>query len=291
MDTLLSLKVFCQVVENGSFTKASEKLGISTAMTSKHVTHLENKVKARLLHRNSRSLSLTEEGEVYYRQSLQALGILNNAEQEISNEKKTPQGHLRIAVPIWCASQRFANWVAEYQTLYPKVSVDLVLDNAMSDLAGGGFDLALRVNETLAPSLIVRPLMKVPFVLVATPEYLQQHGTPSIPQELADYDFVLPSYLDLRQFDFNGEVLTLKTRTQSNNTVMLYEMVKADSGIGFLPIWLAEADIKAGRLVHLFATGQHQLNKAFPLHAVYLSRHHLSAKIRSFIDFMVDKNS
>lgn len=289
MDTLFSLKVFCQVVESGSFTKASDKLGISTAMTSKHVSHLENKVKARLLHRNSRRLSLTEEGEVYYQQCLQALGILSNAEQEISNDKQTPQGHLRMAVPIWCASHTFAKWVAEYQTIYPQVSVDLVLDNAMSDLAGDRFDLALRVNETLAPSLIVRPLMKVAFVLVATPEYLQKYGTPTTPAMLARHDFVLPSYLDISQFDFNGKVLHLKTRTQSNNTVMLYEMTKASSGIGFLPLWLVEEDIQIGQLVQLFADGNDAFEKAFPLYAVYLSRRHLSAKIRSFIDFMVDK--
>lgn len=290
MDTLFSLKVFCQVVEQGSFTKASDKLGISTAMTSKHVSHLENQVKARLLHRNSRSLSLTAEGDIYYSQCLQALDILNDAEESISNDKQTPQGHLRIAVPIWCANPTFARWIFEYQALYPEVSVDLLLDNAMSDLVGEGFDLALRVNETLAPSLIVRPLMTVPFVLVATPEYLKQQGMPAKPTDLEKYDFVLPSYIDISQFDFDGEVLSLQTRTQSNNTVMLCEMIKSGSGIGFLPLWLVQAEIKSGRLLQLFADGNDTFEKTFPLYAVYLSRRHLSAKIRSFIDFLVDKS-
>lgn len=299
MDTLFSLKVFCQVVESGSFTKASDILDISTAMTSKHVTHLEKSVNARLLHRTSRSLSLTNEGEVYYAQCLQALGLLNRAEQQISAGKITPQGHLRIAAPIWCASLTFANWITEYQALYPEVTIDLVLDNAMTDLASDTYDLALRVNESIAPSLIARPLMRVPFVLVASPDYIETHGAPSKPKQLEQHEFVLPSYVDIREFTFHTriqdhkaeinyspEVLNLKTKTQSNNTIMLKELVIAGSGIGYLPIWLVEEAITSGKLIQLF---DKEFYDEVTLHAVYLSRRHLSAKIRSFIDFMVGK--
>lgn len=291
MDTLLSLKVFCQVVESGSFTKAADTLDISTAMASKHVTHLEKTVNARLLHRTSRSLSLTNEGEMYHAQCMQALALLDGAEQEISTRTDTPKGHLRIAASIWCATPTFASWLAEYQAMYPQVSVDLVLDNAMTDLASDNFDLALRVNDTLALSLIARPLMTVPFVLVASPEYLGQHGTPTTAKELEEHAFVLPSYLNLNPFSFKyadgrSEILELSTRSQSNNTSMLKSMVAAGMGVGYLPLWLVREDLDAGQLTQLFAD---DFADEVQLHAIYLSRRHLSAKIRSFIDFLAAK--
>lgn len=291
MDTLFSLKVFCQVVDSGSFTKAADTLDISTAMASKHVSHLEKTVNARLLNRTSRSLSLTHEGEIYHAQCLQALGLLNSAEQQISTGTLVPQGELRIAAPIWCATPTFARWMAEYHALYPEVSVDLVLDNAMTDLASDNFDLALRVNDTLSPSLIARPLMRIPFVLVASPDYLQRHGTPDTAKALEQHPFVLPSYVDIRQFPYthaNGETdtLQLSTHSQSNNTVMLKELVLAGVGMGYLPSWLVDDAIASGKLTQLL---KEDFVDDVCLHAIYLSRRHLSAKIRSFIDFMVGK--
>lgn len=291
MDTLLSLKVFRQVVESGSFTKASDVLGISTAMTSKHVTHLEKTVNARLLHRTSRSLSLTNEGEMYHAQCIQALELLDNAKQEIHTRTETPQGHLRIAAPVWCASPTFASWMAEYQTMHPQVSVDLVLDNAMTDLASDNFDLALRVNDTLALSLIARPLMTVPFVLVASPDYLSKHGVPTIAKDLEEHAFILPSYVNINPFPFkyadgSSEILELSTSSQSNNTSMLKSMVSAGMGIGYLPLWLVREDLQVEQLTQLFTN---EFSDEVRLHAIYLSRRHLSAKIRSFIDFLATK--
>lgn len=293
MDTLFSLKVFCQVVESGSFTKASDTLGISNAMASKHVTHLEKTVNARLLNRTSRSLSLTNEGEIYHHQCLQALGLLNHAEQQISSGTQIPQGELRISAPNWFATPIFARWLAEYQTMYPEVSVDVVLDNAMVDLAGDNFDVALRVKEVLASSLIARPLMTVPFWLVASPDYLSKQGVPESINALEQHAFVLPSYVDIGQFVFKrderekDQVLQLNTQSQSNNTVMLKEMTLAGIGIGYLPTWLVEEEVASGTLIRLF---ENDWVGAPTLHAIYLSRRHLSAKIRSFIDFMASKS-
>lgn len=292
MDTLFSLKVFCQVVESGSFTKASDVLGISNAMASKHVTHLEKTVNARLLNRTSRSLSLTNEGEAYHPQCVQALELLQRAEQQVSSGTQVPQGELRISAPIWCATPTFARWLAEYQTLYPNVSVNLVLDNATTDLVSDNFDVALRMNKVLAPSLIARPLMNVPFWLVASPNYLAQHGVPITPEDLEQHRFVLPSYVDISQFEFKRrdekeeQILQLSTQSQSNNTVMLKEMVSASMGIGCLPTWLVEEEVASGKLTRLF---EHEFLNVLPLHVIYLSRRHLSAKIRSFIDFMATK--
>ncbi|EOF8776280.1 LysR family transcriptional regulator [Neisseria gonorrhoeae] len=157
MDTLFSLKVFRQVVQSGGFTRAADALGISTAMASKHVSHLENTVQAKLLHHNSRNLSLTEAGEEYYRQCSYALDTLDDAAQKAAGGTEKPQGLLRVTMPLWFAGSQICNWLAEYRERYPEVALELILDNRHVDLIAEGVDLALRVSQTLSPSLIGAP--------------------------------------------------------------------------------------------------------------------------------------
>ena len=198
MDTLLSLRVFCEVVQQRSFTRAAEKLGISTAMASKHVSHLERHVRAKLLQRSSRSLNLTEAGEAYYRRCAEALDTLDTAAERAAGSAETPQGQLRITMPMWFVSTMFCGWLAEYRRCYPQVSLDLILANRKADLIAEGIDLALRVSsDGLPPGLIVRPLAEIPFYLVAAPEHLAEYGTPATPQQAAAHPFVLPAYTDV----------------------------------------------------------------------------------------------
>ena len=290
MDTLFSLKVFQQIVECASFTRAAESLGISTAMASKHLHHLEKHLGIRLMQRNSRRLSLTAEGEAYYRQSGEALALLDNAAAAAGGGRETPQGHLRLTAPIWCANPTFAGWMRDYRARYPDVSLDLILDNEMRDLIGDGIDLALRVSRDPAPSLVVRPLFAVRFVLAAAPAWIRRHGLPQTPEDAAAHAAVLPSYTDLSRHPCTrgGETATLALNSalQSNSTLMLRELLLAGSGIGYLPHWLAQDDLAAGRLVQLLPEWElHRIT----LHAAYPDRRHLSAKVRSFIDFLVEK--
>lgn len=290
MDTLFSLKVFQQIVECASFTRAAESLGISTAMASKHLNHLEKQLGIRLMQRNSRRLSLTAEGEAYYRQSGEALALLDNAAAAAGGGRETPQGHLRLTAPIWCANPTFAGWMRDYRARYPDVSLDLILDNEMRDLIGDGIDLALRVSRDPAPSLVVRPLFVVRFALVAAPAWIRRHGLPQTPEDAAAHAAVLPSYTDLSRLTCTrgGEsaTLALNSALQSNSTLMLRELLLAGSGIGYLPHWLAQDDLAAGRLVQLLP--EWELHRV-TLHAAYPDRRHLSAKVRSFIDFLVEK--
>lgn len=182
MDTLFSLKVFRQVVQSGSFTRAADQLDISTAMASKHVSHLENTIQAKLLHRNSRNLHLTEAGEEYYRQCSYALDTLDTAAQKAAGGADTPQGMLRVTMPLWFAGGNMSAWLAEYRQRYPKVMLDLVLDNRHIDLIAEGFDLALRVSKTPSPSLIVKPLPKSSSSCLPPPTTLPDTAHPIHPK-------------------------------------------------------------------------------------------------------------
>ena len=274
MDTLQSMQVFRQVVDRGSFTRAAEALGLSTAMTSKHVRHLEQHVQARLLNRTSRRLSLTEVGAGYYRQCVQALDALDEALQSARQGTVQPQGLLKITAPVWCATAYFAGLLAEYRAAYPQVTLSLHLDSRHTDLVAHGMDLALRVTAQPEPNLIVRPLTRIHFDWVASPLYLQRHGVPTRNAPLAEHAALLPDYVDM---DIGAPLAA-----QSNNALMLHQLALAGLGLACLPHWLTADDLAQGRLVRL-ALGE---TSDLTLYAAYMDRAYLSAKVRSLIDFL-----
>lgn len=291
MDTLFSLKVFREVVQSGSFTRAAEKLNISIAMASKHVSHLENTIQAKLLHRNSRNLHLTEAGEEYYRQCSYALEALQSAADKASGGTDKPQGLLRMTMPIWFATPYISQWFAEYRRLYPEVSLDLHLNNHRADLITDGFDLALRVSNEPHPSLIVKPLANIEFFLVASPAYLRLHGLPETPAEIRGHQAVLPNYIDLSHVnitapDGSQETVELQSSIRSDNTLMCHKLIQAGCGIGYLPLWAIAEDLQQGSLVRLLPN--YKIFTA-PLYAAYVDRAFLSAKVRSMIDFLSNK--
>ncbi|EGK11969.1 LysR family transcriptional regulator [Kingella kingae] len=290
MDTLLSMKVFCQVVQSGSFTRAADLLDISIPMASKHVAHLEKNVGAQLLYRNNRSLKLTEQGERYFQDCSTALELLAQAAESAQAGTSKPQGLLRISAPVWFACDHFAHLLHEYQTLYPDVELMLTLTNQRVDLNSDGEDLALRLTHTLADNIIAKPLGKIPFYLAASPSYIAQHGQPTHPDELSQHQAVLQSYVDLSQLsgEYKGQRINLQLngKIRSNHTQMLASLIRAGAGIGYIPAWLADDDLRAGRLIRLLPDCQMQDP---PLYAVYANRQFMKAKVRSFIDFMAQK--
>lgn len=292
MDTLTSIKVFHQVVAVGSFTKAAQALNMSVAMTSKHVAHLERSLNTKLLHRNSRNIHLTEAGEQYHRQSLYALEILGCAEQTAKGATNIAQGVLKITMPSWFANPKVARWLAQFQNRYPNVVLDLSMSNHMVDLVANGFDLALRLSNEPKPSLITRPLGVVEFYPVATPQYLNQYGTPATPDEFNMHHAIQPSYVKMDTCTVyhhqTNEAHTLcpKVLIYSDDTVMTAELIRAGAGVGYMPSWVVEEDLQMGRLVRLLPD-YHLLS--VNLYAAYVDRAFLSAKVRAFIDFWVEK--
>ena len=171
MDTLRSMRVFRAVVELDSFVRASERLGLSPAMVSKHVMHLERHLDARLLNRSSRHLSLTEIGKVYFEQCREMLDNLDEVEATVGRTTVVPRGMLRLSAPVWFANPIFTRTLAAYRERFPEVTFDIDLSGRVVNLVEEGFDLALRVSQAPSPALIARPVGKVMFYLVAAPAY------------------------------------------------------------------------------------------------------------------------
>jgi DNA-binding transcriptional LysR family regulator len=288
MDTLTSIGVFRQVVESGSFVAAADRLDISTAAVSKHVMHVEQRLGVRLLNRNSRTLSLTEPGRVYFERTKAILDDLHETEVELGSQLTAPRGTLRVTAPSFTACQRVADLLAEYRRRHPAVVVDISFEDRTVDLVEEGYDIAMRIAQdaaSLPAGLIARPVRTARFVLGASPDYLKRNGTPKTIGDLERHDFVGVAKID--SLPMNGPQgmteVPIKVVLRYRTAVGVGHAVAAGIGIGPLPVFFFEDPTFKGRLVPVLPE--------FPLrggtlYLAYASRKHVPLKIRSFIDFM-----
>jgi DNA-binding transcriptional LysR family regulator len=289
VDTLTSIRVFRQVVESGSFVAAADRMDLSTAMVSKHVAYVEKRLGVRLLNRNSRTLSLTEAGTVYFERCKTILEDLEATELELGSLGTMPRGTVRVTCPSWFARQRLADNLAEFRRRYPEIVVDVSFEDRRVDLVEEGYDLALRVTResSLTAGLIARPLRPVPFFIAASLEYLKRHGAPKSPEEIAHHDFVAVGTMDALSFTGSDGAIEVPLRV-----VMRYRSVggvahAAAAGIGLAPLpdIVFEEPTFQGVLTPILT----DYPLAEPtLYAIYVSRRHLPLKIRAFIDFLIE---
>ncbi|RTZ45775.1 LysR family transcriptional regulator [Candidimonas sp. SYP-B2681] len=287
MDTLLSLRVFCEIAAAGSFVGAAQRLSLSAPMVSKHMAHLERELGVRLLNRTSRRVSLTEAGGLYFEQCRAALETLELAAAAIGRSVEAPRGALKVTAPVWFANPSVVKVLAAYQKRYPDVMLDLRFSNRKVDLAAEGYDLALRVTHDPSPHLIVRRICRIQFYLVAAPEYFSRYGIPKSLADLDNYGAILPSYLNTEGFEFEGPkgkvTIRLNPLMKSDDSTYSYHAVKAGVGIGFLPAWLVDEDLASGSLLQVLPQYEQPPHE---LYATYISRKYLTPKVRSFIDFL-----
>jgi DNA-binding transcriptional LysR family regulator len=289
MDRLTSLTAFVRVVDNGGFSAAGRRLNMSTTMVSNHVQALEDRLGARLLNRTTRKVSLTEVGKAYYDRAVQILSDLEQADDIAGALQSKPRGTLRV----YCGTHIvpfIAPVVAGFLKDYPEVKVDLTMGERSIDLIDEGFDVAIRLTPPPDSSLIVRSLVTWRHVLCCSPAYLQGHGPLRQLSELADHNclrHVLYPYEDGWHFvDHKGAPASV--RVSGNLTSNSGDTLRtaALQGVGILlgPGFLIADDIDSGRLVRLLPE---YLPVEFSMNAVYPHRHHLSAKVRTFIDLLV----
>lgn len=287
MDTLVGMRVFCQVAELKSFAAAAQRLRISPAMASKHVMQLEQRLGTRLLNRTSRRVSLSESGTLYFEQVRQMLDSLDEVEAAVSRATVAPRGTLRLTAPVWMANTIFAGVLADYQGRFPEVRLDVDLSGRLVNLVEEGFDLALRATGTPDEALIARPITNVPFYLVAAPAFLKRAGRPTTFADLSGQALLHYALYPGESFSFQGEhgpeTVKLDPVLRSGNETLLHMAALEGMGLAFLPRWLVAEDIAAGRLEHLMPE---RIIFAGKLFAVYPSRKYLSAKVRTFIDFI-----
>jgi DNA-binding transcriptional LysR family regulator len=292
VDRFSGMAVFVEVVDANSFAGAARRLGMSPAMVSTHIQGLEERLGVRLLNRTTRRVSATEVGRDYYERSQRILADMAEAERAAGDLQTAPRGLLRLTASVSCGMRFLGPVIADYLVAYPDVSVELSLDDRYVDLVEQRFDLAIRIGHLADSSLIARKLGSVGSVLCASPAYLEAKGVPQTPHDLAAHNCLVYTYATRQNvwhfFDQDGkeEVVRISGRFLANNGDVLLSLALKDAGVLLVPQYIAQNDLEAGRLVRLlpgFTTQQ------IPVNAVYPHSRYISAKTRTFIDFIATR--
>ncbi|MEN3365558.1 MAG: hypothetical protein V7606_2832 [Burkholderiales bacterium] len=294
MDRLQSMRVFAKVVEQGSFARAGQALDISNAVVTRHVAALEEHLGTRLLNRTTRRLSLTETGHAYLERVLQILQEIDDADAIASSESKKPSGTLRIYSHLGFGQLQLAQLLPHYAREHPTVKLDVTLSDRTVDLVEDGFDVGIFIEDfqKFDGSMIARQLGVSEVILCASRDYVKEHGMPQTLDDISRHACLNFAYHQVRHhWPVKGEngVTTnvpINSVAVSNNSELLRHFALAGMGIVVRPSYAMGDDLRAGRLVRLLP-GHHLGHLAAIM--VYPSRRLLSAKVRSFVDFMTGK--
>lgn len=288
MDTLTSIKVFRNVIEAGSFVGAAERLDLSAAMVSRHIMHVERRLGVRLLHRNSRTLSLTEPGRVYFERCKTILDDLEATELQLGSMNSLPRGTLRISCPSWFTGYWPADLLARFRRRYPEIVIDLSFEDGNIDLVQAGYDLALRAtasSSTLPPGMVARSLRPLLHYVAASREYVQRCGMPQCLDDLAKHDCIAVGSMSSWVIDAPTGRIEVPARIvlRHRSTAGVADAVAAGVGIAPLPAFYFEDPAYRDVLLPLLAS----IPLESPmLYVLYASRVHVPLKIRAFIDFI-----
>lgn len=291
MDRLEAMRVFCAVLEAGGFAAAAERLGISTSAASRHVAQLEAHLNVRLLNRTTRRVSPTEEGYAYFERSTQLLADIEEADAMVSGGARLPRGRLRLTAPIALTSLHLAPALSAFSQAYPDIALDIVLSENVMDFIEEGIDVAIRVGRIGSENLVARRIGEAQLIVAASPGYIARCGEPRAPDELAGHACLTYAYSSTgNQWQFEGEdgeptQVRITGRINANNGVLLAEMAAAGSGITLAPDFILQPLIDDARLVRLLPAWR---TRRLPIHAVYPTRRHLSAKVQAMTNFLGD---
>lgn len=288
MDTLDSMRIFAAVAEAGSFVGAAARLELSPAAVSKAVAALEAHLATRLIQRTTRRMSLTEAGSAYLERASAILADIDSLEASVGALSAEPRGTLKINAPVSFGLRYLGPALAQFMRRYPRVTVDVTLGDRFVDLVDEGFDMALRITRKLDTQLVARPLASSRIVVCAAPAYLARHGTPRHPRDLARHRILFYTY-GIGEWQLSGPGGTHAVRidgaARANNGDLIEALAVAGEGICVSPMFIAADDLRAGRLVRILP--RHEAPRV-GIYAVYPHRQYLSAKVRAWVDFLVE---
>jgi DNA-binding transcriptional LysR family regulator len=287
-DALQEMAVFSKVVAAGSLSAAARELGLSPALVSRRLAGLEGRLGVRLINRTTRSLHLTVEGARYYDVCTRVLAEIEEADAEVSVGRVEPQGALKVALPASFGHQHVAPLVPQFATRYPKVQLALSLSDRTVNIMDEGFDVAVCIADLQDSSLAARRLAPNRRVVCASPAYLEAHGTPRTPEELAKHNCLVTA-------DFAGNwdyvapggragSVRVKGKYCCDNWEVLREWALAGLGVALKSTWDVHRQLQEGSLVALLPG--YTFHSDVAIYAVYPHRRFLPAKTRVFIEFL-----
>ncbi|MFY9962380.1 LysR family transcriptional regulator [Pseudomonas sp.] len=290
MDRLTAMRVFVSVVDLGSQSAAADHLDLSRPVVSRYLAELEGWVGARLMQRTTRRLSLTAAGQETLPRCRQMLELAGDLQAAVSAPDEAPRGELRISVSTSFGQAQLMDAIAIYVKRYPGVKIDLQMLDRTVNLVDERIDLAIRTSNDLDPNLIARRLSVCRSVICASPAYLREHPAPLQVEELVQHNCLTHSYFgrSLWHFEVDGETLSVPVQgsISTNEAMTLQRAALAGAGIAMLPTYQTAAALRSGELVRLLPQAKPQ---ALNLNAVYTSRKHMPATLRSMLDFLAER--
>jgi DNA-binding transcriptional LysR family regulator len=289
MDRFSEIRAFVTVAEQGSFVAASERLGLSRAMVTKLVSALEARLGVRLMHRTTRRLSLTAEGESYLSEASALLGELDALDARLSQGATRPAGRLRVTAPVSFGQRFLGTAVTEFHALHPDIDIELSLNDRRVDLVEEGYDLALRITRMGDSSLIARRLVPVSAVVSAAPIYLERRGVPLTPEDLAIHNCLIYTLIDQvgswGYHDASGAEHRVRVQgcLRANNGDLLLDAATHGLGVTLQPRFVISDALASGQLVQIL---QDYRWIDLDLYAVYPVRRYVPGKVRVFVDFL-----
>jgi DNA-binding transcriptional LysR family regulator len=288
VDKFRAITAFVRVAESGGFTAAGNKLGMSVSAITKSVARLEDELGTQLFNRTTRRLATTDFGKEFYKRCVQILAELEDAESSVRQANTTPKGEVRAIVPFSYGRVTVVPRLADFYARYPDVQLNISFSDRPVDLIENGYDVAVRVGEMSDSRLVTRVLTKGPHITVASPKYLAQHGTPKVPADVASHNCIIGRYGPEWIFRAkNGRPQTVRVRGNLSifNGDSYREAAVAGVGLAQNTWWLFRWDIQQGNVVPVLE--DYNADGA-PVSVVYPANRHVAAKVRAFIDFLVD---
>jgi DNA-binding transcriptional LysR family regulator len=299
MDYFAAVRAFVHAAERESFSKTALEMGIKTSTVSRYVSELEKDLGIALFNRSTRGLVLTEGGRVFREHALLALQALDNARELTSSLNQTPQGLLRITMPVAFGHRHVVPHLPAFMARYPDIGVDIVVTDETLNMIDGGIDVAVRIGALPDSLLMARRLAPHRRIVCASPEYFERNGTPSAPGDLASHESLrLALQPDDRWFftklkdapDASGQTLVeLKGRFRGDDSEAVLQLALAGCGVALLPTWLVAPALRDGRLDHALSDWEARTARAEPaIWAVYPPKKIVSSKVRAFVDFLAE---
>lgn len=288
LDEVRGMVVFARVVESGSFAEAARRLNVSRAAVSSQIKQLEDRLGVRLLHRSTRSLSMTDAGRSYYKSCVLIAEEAIFADQKVRNLTDEPTGRISVTCSTNFGLKRIVPLLSEFRKQNPKVELDIVLSDDVVNLIDGGFDLAIRAGPLSNSDMIARKLCSTDRFICASQEYLNQYGTPMFPEDLSSHHWVTYSrqakYVEVEK-DGRKYRLKIEGPVHTNNAGARLKLVVEGHGLGLLPSNEVR-EYSSRNLVQLFP--DYRL-PGLDVFAVYPSGATTTVKVRMLIDFLIQK--
>jgi len=293
MDRLSRIPIFVAVARHGSFAEAARRLGMTGSAVSKQVQRLENDLGARLFHRTTRQLSLTDEGSFLFERSAPLVEGIEEVGEMLAGRKVNPEGSLRISAPVGLAQRVLKEPLTSFIMKNRGINLHVELSDRFVDLVGEGFDLAIRIGHLEDSSLVARRLADIPMVLVGAPILLAEYGTPKTPDDLANIPFVHygsdrnAQRLKLQKGLEEPLQIVTQARLSTNNDQIMVSFARAGEGLILLPRFMVESELQNERLREVLP--DYRLIPERKLYAVFPHGRHLPLKTRVLIDFLVEE--